>query len=193
MKHKYWLETVLLCGVMQSAPAQSILKNKDEKELSLLLNEVVVTGTGTEHYLKDAPVQTEVLMGKALEQYQARNIDDLLSGLSPSLTFHDGDMGSHIQLNGLNNDYILIMINGKRMNGDIGGQNDLNQLNPANIERIEIVKGAASSLYGSDALPESSISLPNGAERKWNSPAPPVWASMAMYGKAPASASATAN
>ena len=37
-------------------------------------------------------------------------------------------MGSHIQLNGLNNDYILIMINGKRMNGDIGGQNDLNQL-----------------------------------------------------------------
>lgn len=55
MKHKYWLEAVLLCGVMQSAPAQSILKNKDEKELSLLLNEVVVTGTGTEHYLKDAP------------------------------------------------------------------------------------------------------------------------------------------
>ena len=152
MKHKYWLEAVLLCGVMQSATAQSILKNKDEKELSLLLNEVVVTGTGTEHYLKDAPVQTEVLTGKALEQYQARSIDDLLSGLSPSLTFHDGDMGSHIQLNGLNNDYILIMINGKRMNGDIGGQNDLNQLNPANIERIEIVKGAASSLYGSDAI-----------------------------------------
>ena len=152
MKHKYWLEAVLLCGVMQSAPAQSILKNKDEKELSLLLNEVVVTGTGTEHYLKDAPVQTEVLTGKALDQYQARSIDDLLSGLSPSLTFHDGDMGSHIQLNGLNNDYILIMINGKRMNGDIGGQNDLNQLNPANIERIEIVKGAASSLYGSDAI-----------------------------------------
>lgn len=56
MKHKYWLEAVLLCGVMQSTPAQSILKNKDEKELSLLLNEVVVTGTGTEHYLKDAPV-----------------------------------------------------------------------------------------------------------------------------------------
>ena len=55
MKHKYWLEAVLLCGVMQSAPAQSILKNKDEKELSLLLNEVVVTGTGTEHYLKAPP------------------------------------------------------------------------------------------------------------------------------------------
>lgn len=65
MKRKYWLGAALLCCAMQSATAQSILKNKDEKELSLLLNEVVVTGTGTEHYLKDAPVQTEVLTGKA--------------------------------------------------------------------------------------------------------------------------------
>ena len=117
-----------------------------------MLNEIVVTGTGTEHYLKDAPVQTEVITHKALEQFQARSMEELLSGLSPSLTFHDGDMGSHVQLNGLNNDYILIMIDGKRMNGDVGGQNDLNILNPANIERIEIVKGAASSLYGSDAI-----------------------------------------
>lgn len=148
---KYLLPTILLLGT-QAISAQSILKDKDDKELSVLLNEVVITGTGTEHYLKDAPVQTEVITGKVLEQYQARNIDDLLSGLSPSLTFHDGDMGSHIQLNGLNNDYILIMVNGKRMNEDVGGQNDLNQLNPANIERIEIVKGAASSLYGSDAI-----------------------------------------
>lgn len=148
---KYLLPAILILGA-QTICAQSILNGKDEKELSVLLNEVVVTGTGTEHYLKDAPVQTEVITSKALEQYQARSIDDLLSGLSPSLNFHDGDMGSHIQLNGLNNDYILIMINGKRMNGDIGGQNDLNQLNPSNIERIEIVKGAASSLYGSDAI-----------------------------------------
>ena len=139
------------CTVLQAMP-QSILEGKDEKGLSVMLDEVVVTGTGTEHYLKDAPVQTEVITKKALEQFQARSIDELLSGLSPSLTFHDGDMGSHIQLNGLNNDYILIMIDGKRMNGDVGGQNDLNLLNPANIERIEIVKGAASSLYGSDAI-----------------------------------------
>ena len=142
----------MLCATANAATAQSILKGKNKSDLSIMLNEVVVTGTGTEHYLKDAPVQTEVITKKALEQYQARSVEELLSGLSPSLTFHDGDMGSHIQLNGLNNDYILIMIDGKRMNGDVGGQNDLNQLNTANIERIEIVKGAASSLYGSDAI-----------------------------------------
>lgn len=147
-----YLFAVFLIVSVQAVVAQSILKDKDDKDLSVILREVVVTGTGTEHYLKDAPVQTEVITARALEQYQARSIDDLLSGLCPSLTFHDGDMGSHIQLNGLNNDYILILINGKRMNGDVGGQNDLNQLNIANIERIEIVKGAASSLYGSDAI-----------------------------------------
>lgn len=138
--------------ISSNISSQSILEGKRQEELSVLLREVVVTGTGTEHYLKDAPVQTEVITKRALEQYQARSVEELLSGLSPSLTFHDGDMGSHIQLNGLNNDYILIMIDGRRMNGGVGGQNDLNLLNPANIERIEIVKGASSSLYGSDAI-----------------------------------------
>ena len=90
---RYLLPAILLLGT-QIASAQSILKDKDDKELSVLLNEVVITGTGTEHYLKDAPVQTEVITSKALEQYQARSIDDLLSGLSSSLTFHDGDRKS---------------------------------------------------------------------------------------------------
>lgn len=151
MQMKAGIIALLLYAVPQVS-AQSILDGKKTEDLSLTLEEVVVTGTGTEHYLKDAPVQTEVITRRALEQFQARSMEELLAGLSPSLTFHDGSMGSHIQLNGLNNDYILILIDGKRMNGDVGGQNDLNLLNPANIERIEIVKGAASSLYGSDAI-----------------------------------------
>ena len=53
---RYLLPAILLLGT-QIASAQSILKDKDDKELSVLLNEVVITGTGTEHYLKDAPVQ----------------------------------------------------------------------------------------------------------------------------------------
>ena len=138
MKIKSGFVALFLCTVLHT-PAQSILEGKKQEELSIMLDEVVVTGTGTEHYLKDAPVQTEIITQKVLEQFQARSMEELLSVLSPSLTFHDGDMGSHIQLNGLNNDYILIMIDGKRMNGDVGGQNDLNLLNPANIERIEIV------------------------------------------------------
>ncbi|WP_236264171.1 TonB-dependent receptor [Dysgonomonas sp. Marseille-P4677] len=116
------------------------------------MQEIVVTGTGTEHYLKDAPVQTEVITGKALREYSGRSIEDVLGGLSSSLTFQEADMGSNIKLNGLTNDYILILLDGRRINGDVGGQNDLNKINMSNIERIEIVKGAVSSLYGSDAI-----------------------------------------
>ena len=60
--------TLLLLTAMEHVPAQSILKDKEEKDLAVMLKEVVVTGTGTEHYLKDAPVQTEVITRKALEQ-----------------------------------------------------------------------------------------------------------------------------
>lgn len=57
----------LLLYVAPQVSAQSILEGKKTEDLSLMLEEVVVTGTGTEHYLKDAPVQTEVITRRALE------------------------------------------------------------------------------------------------------------------------------
>ena len=116
------------------------------------LQEVVVTGTGTQHLLKDAPVQTEVITSKMLRNYGGRSLQDILAGLTASFSFNEDDMGSQIQLNGLGNDYILILIDGKRIHGDVGGQNDLSLIDPHNIEKIEIVKGASSALYGSDAI-----------------------------------------
>jgi outer membrane receptor for ferrienterochelin and colicins len=116
------------------------------------LQEVVVTGTGTQHLLKDAPVQTEVITQKMLRQYGGKSLEDILAGLTASFAFNEGDMGSQMQLNGLGNNYILILIDGKRIHGDVGGENDLGLIDPHNIEKIEIVKGAQSALYGSDAM-----------------------------------------
>ena len=116
------------------------------------LQEVVVTGTGTQHLLKDAPVQTEVINARQLQQYAGRSIEDILSGLTASFDFNENDMGSHLQMNGLGNSYVLILIDGRRLHGDNGGENDLGLIDPHNIERIEIVKGASSALYGSDAI-----------------------------------------
>lgn len=142
--------TAMLCvGVWMETAAQ---QPTQQSETTIQLNEVVVTGTGTAHSQKDAPVQTEVISGATLRQYAGRNVEDVLSGLSASLTVSSGDMGSNLQINGLKNDYILILIDGKRINGDVGGQNDLSRINLQNVERIELVKGAVSSLYGSDAI-----------------------------------------
>ncbi len=134
----------LLC-LTQTLMAQSTLKTDS-------LHEVVVTGTGTQHLLKDAPVQTEVISRRQLEQFAGRSIEDILSGLTASFDFNENDMGSHLQMNGLGNSYVLVLIDGRRLYGDNGGENDLSVIDPHNIERIEIVKGASSALYGSDAI-----------------------------------------
>ena len=116
------------------------------------MDEIVVTGTGTEHRLKDVPVQTEVIGRRELQQMGGRSIEDILATLTSSFAFNEDDMGSQMQMGGLGNSYILILIDGKRLHGDNGGENDLGLIDPARIERIEIVKGAASALYGSDAI-----------------------------------------
>ncbi|MFI3270227.1 MAG: TonB-dependent receptor [Rikenellaceae bacterium] len=133
-----------------TANAEDILKS--DKDAAILVDEIVVTGTGTEHYRKDAPVETEVITRKALEAYQGRDLSEILGGLSTSISFTPSDMGSGLQMGGLGSGYILILLDGKRMNSAASGEFDLDMINPANIERIEIVKGAASSLYGSDAI-----------------------------------------
>ena len=132
--------------VAVSVEAQSDIWRSDS------LQEVVVTGTGTQHLLKDAPVQTEVITQKMLRNYGGKSLEDILAGLTASFAFAEGDMGSQMQLNGLGNSYILILIDGKRIHGDVGGENDLGLIDPHNIEKIEIVKGAQSALYGSDAM-----------------------------------------
>lgn len=141
---KLLLGMALLC-MAQTQLAQDVLKMDS-------IQEVVVTGTGTQHLLKDAPVQTEVISHRQLQQYAGRSIEDILSGLTASFDFNENDMGSHLQMNGLGNSYVLILIDGRRLHGDNGGENDLSLIDPHNIERIEIVKGASSALYGSDAI-----------------------------------------
>ena len=141
-----WLAGLVLLSLSAEVSAQSNVAMQDS------IPEIVVTGTGTEHYLKDEPVQTEVISRKMLDSYAGATLEDILSGLCASFDFSAGDMGANMQLGGLGNGYILILVDGKKMHGDVGGQNNLGLIDPARIERIEIVKGAASALYGSDAI-----------------------------------------
>ena len=78
----------LLCFT-QTSLAQEPLKEES-------LQEVVVTGTGTQHLLKDAPVQTEVITGQMLRNFSGSSIADILSGLTASFAFNEGDMGSQM-------------------------------------------------------------------------------------------------
>lgn len=116
------------------------------------LGEVVVTGTGTERRVTEAPVRTEVISQKKIKELGVADIEEALAAIIPSFTYNRSDMGSNLKINGMKNDYILIMIDGKKLNGDIGGQTDLARISLSQIEQIEVVKGASSTLYGSDAI-----------------------------------------
>ena len=61
-------------------------------------------------------------------------------------------MGTFLRLNGLGNKYILVLINGQKLSGDISNNIDLSRINMSRVKRIEVLDGAASSLYGSDAI-----------------------------------------
>lgn len=116
------------------------------------LDQVVITATRTEKALKDAPVITQVITSKDISNRGITNVQDVLQQDVPGLEFQRGGFGSDIKMQGLEAKNILILIDGERLAGENGYNIDYSRLNTDNVERIEIVKGAASALYGSQAM-----------------------------------------
>ena len=116
------------------------------------LNQVVVTGTGTHRRLKDSPVPVEVISGSDLRQAGVNSFEDALLLLNPAFNIRPTVMGSYFTLNGMSNKYILILVDGKKVAGDVSNNTDLSRIDMGRVKRVEILKGAASALYGSDAI-----------------------------------------
>tara|TARA_R110002096_G_scaffold436100_1_gene667722 strand:- start:91856 stop:92449 length:594 start_codon:yes stop_codon:yes gene_type:complete len=125
----------------------------DEEVLILLAeNEtIVVTGSRREQTLGDSVVATEVVTRREIEDSGAQNLGQLL-GSQPGLEVVQGLRGQEVRMQGLSPDYVLILIDGQRTLGRVDGAINLSRMATGDIERIEIVKGPSSSLYGSDAL-----------------------------------------
>lgn len=115
---------------------------------SQTLNPVVITGTGTYHKADDSPVAVQVITAKELQNAQVSSLQDALAKLTSSVTTHTSGMGTFVNFGGVSDDYIVIMENGKRLTGD----DRWNRISMNNVKRIEVYSGAASALYGSDAI-----------------------------------------
>ena len=109
------------------------------------MEQVVVTATRTEKALKNVPILTELISKRQLETTGAVTVQDALEEL-PGIEFSPNQHGANIMMHGLGPKYILFLLDGERIAGEVKGNIDFSRLNTANIERIEIVKGAASSL-----------------------------------------------
>lgn len=124
-----------------------------KKEKRVGLDQVVVTGTGNHQQLKNTPVPVKVITASDIKKIGITDFQSAMASLSPSLSFSGGGaMGDYMMMNGLSNKYILILINGRRLTGDVANNIDLARIDMSRIRRIEIVNGAGSSLYGSDAI-----------------------------------------
>ena len=131
---------------------------------------IIVTGTRrTDRTLADSPVPVDVIGGEALTDTGYTETNRILNQLVPSFNFPqpsltDGtDSLRPATLRGLAPDQVLVLVNGKRrhssslinLNGSVGRGSvsvDLNTIPPLAIDRIEVLRDGASSLYGSDAI-----------------------------------------
>lgn len=114
---------------------------------------VVVTGTRTPKLLKNSPVVTRMITADDIRKTDATDIRDLLETELPGIEFsYSMNQQVSINMQGFGGMSVLFLVDGERLAGETLDNVDYSRLNLDNIERIEIVKGAASSLYGSNAV-----------------------------------------
>ncbi|ADV43823.1 TonB-dependent receptor [Bacteroides helcogenes P 36-108] len=115
------------------------------------MNEVVITGSRAARPIKLSPVTTQVLGGKALVDAGYGNLQQALQQETPGLNIQKVGFGNEISMQGLDARHVLFLMDGERLTGDMAGNLDYERFNLHAIDRIEIVKGASSTLYGSRA------------------------------------------
>lgn len=155
----------LLGGVALALPCGQAAAGEEGRDASAyILDQIVVTGTKTPHTLQDTPVETMVVNREDIARTNAQNTMDALKSIpGVSISAHDDTFGTYTwnaKMRGLsiNDGYVLVLVDGQRVmgSGQSGGMGEygigLNQIPVEMIEKIEVVKGPGSALYGSDAM-----------------------------------------
>jgi outer membrane receptor for ferrienterochelin and colicins len=128
----------------------NLFAQTDSTASNKVLQEVVVTATRNEQLLNKVPVPVTVITKQQLQSMGAVLLQQVLA--EQTGLFITSNHGTGVQMQGLEAEYTLILLDGEPMIGRTAGTFDLSRIVVSNIERIEIIKGPVSSLYGSDAL-----------------------------------------
>lgn len=115
------------------------------------LDEVIVSTSKTEDYIKNSPYSELLISAKEIESKPLQSFADIVKNQPGVSLLRDGVWGTEISIRGLNRENIVTLIDGSRIltATDIAAR--LSMVNLNDIERIEIIKGASSSIYGSGA------------------------------------------
>ena len=143
---------ILLTGIALSVPVINISAQTAFRD-SVELDPIVVTASHTPKALKDAPVVTRLITLHDIKITDATNIQDMLIQEIPGLEFGFAmSQETSLNMSGFGGNAVLFLVDGERMAGETMDNVDYNRMNLDNVGRIEIVKGASSALYGSNAV-----------------------------------------
>lgn len=143
-----------LCAATSAAIEPVDTTDIDDDDFSGIdLNVVTVTATRTPKLLKDAPIVTRLITSKDIIRTDATNIGDLLQSELPGIEFsYSMNQQTSLNMQGFGGNAVLFLVDGERQAGETLDNVDYDRLNLSNVDRVEIVKGASSSLYGSNAV-----------------------------------------
>jgi outer membrane receptor for ferrienterochelin and colicins len=148
MKVKITVFTLFVC--CQISFAQE--KQKDSVSINELSEVMVTTGTRTERVLSSLPLPMIIITSEQIIKSGVTRLNEILSEQTGIILIPDESGFEGIQMQGLDAAYTMILIDGVPLVGRTSGVLDLSRVSVGNIDRIEIVKGASSALYGSEAM-----------------------------------------
>jgi outer membrane receptor for ferrienterochelin and colicins len=160
MRHQLVENTLTFCILSSIFAALQVQAADNFEDSPTQLDTIVVTASGSDVDIKNAPASISVITQADIEKQPVASVSQLLANI-PGVSGGQGlnAEGTKIKLRGLPSEYLLILVDGKRIGNssrvayrtDLQRQ-DLDWLTLDSIERIEVVKGPMSSLYGSDAM-----------------------------------------
>jgi vitamin B12 transporter len=140
------ITTVMIAMLTAAAPAAAQETKK--------VDPVVVTATTVETLAEQLGVALSVIPGEDFKTYQYSSIDDAFRNIPGVSVQKSGGYGklSTMTIRGANANQVLILVDGVRVSSPTLGQTDLSDISPDLIERIEVIRGGQSTLYGADAI-----------------------------------------
>lgn len=152
----------ILCAFFSLIFISSVSAQDRTDSAEKILDEVVVTGTRTENKVSNLPLPIQVISAKNIQLSGSQKLIDILqmqtglvianNPLGTALQGYPNPFGDGIQMQGLDPAYTLILVNGEPLVGRNAGIINLGRIAIGNIKQIEIIRGPATCLYGSDAL-----------------------------------------
>jgi outer membrane receptor for ferrienterochelin and colicins len=138
-----------LSAMILALPITSIAQTTPDSDQE---EHIVVTGTRTAKLLSNSPVLVDVINGETIAKISHGTLAQALNYIPGVVVKRSVKDGYKIQMQGFDGDHVLVLIDGQPVISPTGSSADLDQIPASNIAQIEVIRGAASVMYGSSAM-----------------------------------------